>query len=154
MPELASAASTWRSALALGTSAVLLGGCAALVTHHQPADAPVWSGTIAGLDKPDCGGFTVDLWRRGDEFRGRAYPTTPPGKLAGALSGWFVDGVIFENGAIDLSLYQRTGYPVGRWPDTTWRGVLEGDHITLAEQPPSCGRTLIVDRAPSAPEKG
>ncbi len=155
MLQLASAPARRRCAAALGVCALLLTGCAEMFTHRQPADVPVWTGTIAGLDKTNCGGFRVDVWRRGEEFRGRAFPTgDTSGGLSGSLSAWYVDGVIFENGVIDLSLFQRTAYPVGIWPNTTWRGRLEGDTITLDEQPPSCGRTLVVNRTPSVPEKG
>jgi hypothetical protein len=149
------APSRWRSVLALGISALLLGGCAEAFTHHQPADAPVWNGTIAGMDKPQCGGFKVVIWRHGDEFRGRAYPTSATGSdLSNNLSAWYVDGMLFENGVVALSLYERTVLPAAQWPSTDWRGVLVGQTVTLAEQPPSCGRSLVVSRTPSAPEKG
>ncbi len=37
-------------------------------------------------------------------------------------------------------------------PDFTLT-TFDGETITLAEQPPSCGRRLVLDRAPSVPEK-
>mgnify|MGYP005861414471 CR=1 FL=1 len=148
---------TTSTSVLLAAAALGLAACADRFVLPDPAGAPQLVGEIsAATARPgyDCQPMRAELAildepavadpRGLRRIVGRAHP-------GGPLQPWWLEGELYENGVVAVTLFQSTIIPAGpidssgAKPMSVFRGTLVGTRLDLAEQGPSCGRRLVAE---------
>lgn len=149
--------------------------CVPRVSDRPGPNALHWTGTTTTAatleDGTTCPAMVLDLFTQDLRIGGTARPVdAQPASSPLAAPIWLISGTVNQNGTFIFNLRERTSIQTGLVPDSVWRGqfptsllntqfipgttpALPTDPATLAngaaEQPFSCGRTVIFTPATS-----
>lgn len=151
MPRAPLPAGRSRCLLALCAGPILLGACADYFTNHPPPGGAVaWQGTSTATtgEPPEsmpgtsCGPMRLELFVAGDRVGGRGWPAgaVERGWWRDLKESWWVEGDLYPNGIVLLTLRRQSALPEPMRPTSVWRGRYDDQRLVVAEQPLSCGR--------------